>query len=248
MNTQEIPYGYCQCGCGQKTNIAPYNYPKYGWVKGEPIRFIRYHQHEKARADESPNPSGLCMCGCGQKTSIAKLTDRHNSEIKGQPMKYISGHNVTRYYKSIEDRFWASCPKGAPDSCWEWKGHRQPKGYGSIHQSHKVHMAHRIAYEIHFGPIPDNTQVLHKCDNPPCCNPNHLFLGSIADNMTDKTAKQRQARGENIGKAKFTESDIREMRRLYDTGVKQVDIAKLFGLSQGHVTRIVNRKAWTHVT
>jgi hypothetical protein len=75
--------------------------------------------------------------------------------------------------------------------CWEWDAMRDRKGYGILMSGPKRLRAHRISYEIHFGPIPDGLFILHRCDNPPCVNPAHLFLGTLADNNRDKTAKGR---------------------------------------------------------
>lgn len=90
-----IPYGYCQCGCGQQTKIAPKNRPDRGWVKGEPIRFIIHHQPQmqtNSRPWLYEIPKGLCQCGCGQKTKIADQSRTARGWIKGQPKQFIAGH------------------------------------------------------------------------------------------------------------------------------------------------------------
>ncbi len=91
-----------------------------------------------------------------------------------------------------EQRFWKKIRK--PDfanGCWEWLGYLDPKGYGTFGVNNKVFKAHRYSYLIHFGPIPEKLCVCHHCDNPQCCNPDHLFLGTHNDNMQDMIKKGR---------------------------------------------------------
>lgn len=92
--TETIPFGYCQCGCGQRTRVADRSHAKYGHIKGLPLKFVRGHNSVGNDAPyQSANPSGLCMCGCGQKTSVATHTIRSEGLIKGQPMRYVKGHS-----------------------------------------------------------------------------------------------------------------------------------------------------------
>lgn len=93
------------------------------------------------------------------------------------------------------EHFWAGVKIGAPDDCWLWTRSRDKDGYGQVNHGR----AHRATWALTFGAIPASLCVLHRCDNPPCCNPAHLFLGTTADNMADKKAKQRQATGDRHG-------------------------------------------------
>ncbi len=109
--------------------------------------------------------------------------------------------------------------------------------------------AHRLSYEIHAGPIPDGLCVCHHCDNPPCVNPAHLFLGTRADNSEDAVVKGRMARqiGERNSRAKLTEDDVREIVRLRKTGLTQQAIADLYNVSQVRVSSIMLGKSWSHL-
>jgi len=93
---------------------------------------------------------------------------------------------------SLEDRFWARVDRD-PDGCWEWTGARWVEGYGRLSLGPGVgpKKAHRLSWELHYGAIPDGLDVLHRCDNPPCVRPDHLFVGTQADNMRDARAKHR---------------------------------------------------------
>ena len=134
--------------------------------------------------------------------------------------------------------------------CWLWTGPLNNKGYGT-HGHHRY--AHRIAYSMAHGDIPDGMCVLHRCDNRKCVNPAHLFLGTIADNNTDMTAKRRNAwllhpelvrRGEEHHMAKLTDVAVNEIRLLAAGGWPHRALAKRFLVSKSTVTRAVSGKTW----
>jgi hypothetical protein len=106
-----------------------------------------------------------------------------------QPYCSSSCFGFDRKYPSLEERFWKRVHKS--DGCWEFSGGRHQFGYGLIQANHKCVGAHRVSWEIHFGPIPDGLWVLHACDNPSCVRPDHLFLGTVGDNTRDASAKGR---------------------------------------------------------
>lgn len=131
--------------------------------------------------------------------------------------------------------------------CLEWTRSCDKDGYGYIWTDIKLRRVHQVAYERKHGPIPKGKWVLHHCDNPKCGNPDHLFLGDNKSNVADKVAKGRHAFGERNGRANLTEADIRQIRRDYALGERQVDLAKRFGVHQTHISLIVTRKEWAHV-
>jgi hypothetical protein len=252
--SNEIPYGYCHCGCGQKTNVAPHNDKRHGTIKGEPQRYVFGHGSRKLMGEPGPNPVGLCMCGCGQKTPVAPQSSAKKGWVKGQPVQFVSGHNIAPYRNSIEEAFWLYCPPGKPDECWLWQGTRH-NGYGYFKWRNTRRFAHRVAYELHYGAIPtsDNphdTCVCHTCDNPSCCNPAHLFLGTQAENNADRDQKGRQAipKGSKHGNAKLTEKDVIEIRHRAATGESYAVLARAFGTTKTNVGYIVKRKAWKHIS
>jgi hypothetical protein len=148
---------------------------------------------------------------------------------------------------TAEDRFWGKVDKGGgPESCWEWLGTRKPTGYGGCGAANGRHgRAHRVAYELCIGPIPEGMCVCHTCDNPACCNPAHLFLGTPADNARDRAAKGRTARGENHGRAKLTQKIVGEIRAAYAGGnVTAAFLGGQYGVTDRTVYAIVAGKTW----
>lgn len=134
--------------------------------------------------------------------------------------------------------------------CLNFTGGKVGIGYGRLRVGRKLVLAHRHAYELAMGEIPDGMIVCHRCDNPSCCNPDHLFLGSQMDNMSDRSGKGRygsQARGTDNGAAKLTDVDVAEIRRLVSSGAKQKDVAAQFGVTQPLISMIALRKNWDHL-
>lgn len=153
--------------------------------------------------------------------------------------------------RSLAERFLDSYKPGAPDACWPWAGTLSPRGYGVIcDENNRQFFAHRLAYERTHGPIPKGQNVCHRCDNPPCCNPAHLFVGSHADNTADMIRKGRTPvigkRGAASPKAKLTEANVRTIRSLYPQ-MSQQAIADRFGMNQTVISDIVRRVTWTDV-
>lgn len=144
------------------------------------------------------------------------------------------------------------------DVCWPWAGTVRGNGYGRLRvggRGGRDLLAHRAVYEVLVGPIPDGLCVCHSCDNPPCVNPAHLFLGTQFDNMRDMAAKGRQSRqqrpdlilrGESVKGSKLTWEKVSAIRMRYAAGgVTQQDLAAEYGVRQSLISRIVLGQSWT---
>jgi hypothetical protein len=162
--------------------------------------------------------------------------------------------------KPTEERFWPRVVVGEPDECWEWQGARDWRGYGRTwHQPiRRSTAAHRVAYELVNGLIPAGLCVLHSCDNPPCCNPAHLRVGTVQDNSDDMVERGRQKkpgyssklRGElhHRAMAKLTVDQVREIRRIYsEGGISMRALSFQFDVTPPTVRNIVLRISWPHI-
>lgn len=167
-------------------------------------------------------------------------------------------------YGEDEERFWAKVDRGATDACWCWMAYRNPQGYGRVWWAGRRRLAHRLAWEFEHGPIPAGVCALHRCDNPPCVNPAHLFLGTHADNAADRDSKGRQVaprgdrsgsrlhperrpRGEQHGSAILTEAEVREIRSWRTAGFLLRQIGAAYGVSPSTIKAIASRRIWRHV-
>ena len=128
--------------------------------------------------------------------------------------------------------------------CIRFTGHLDGEGYGRIMVARVKYMAHRLSYSLNKGPIPDGYVVRHKCDNPSCINPEHLEIGTQADNIADKVSRGRQARGSGAGRAILTEESVREIR---SSPLKVSELSTLYGVSVVSIRNILRRKTWQHV-
>jgi len=143
--------------------------------------------------------------------------------------------------KDVSQRFWAMVEKAGPNDCWTWTAWKHRKGYGYVRVKGRLLRAHRVAYELAIGPIPKGIRVLLRCDNPACVNPNHLFLGSHDDNVRDRVSKNRSAFGERNGRAKLTQSQAEEIRRVYGRNqISQQELADEYGISKTQVRTLLH--------
>lgn len=147
-----------------------------------------------------------------------------------------------------EERYWAKVDRRGPEECWEWTAYRNKLGYGCFGVDGSSVLAHRYGFELANGPFDPELCVLHRCDNPPCQNPAHFFLGDRVANNADRHQKGRSAKGERMGAhVVLTEDAVRAMNRLYRSGVSIPDIAREFGVKKGTVASVAYGLSWGHL-
>ena len=136
------------------------------------------------------------------------------------------------------------------DGCWEWTGATGQNGYGHFKVEGRMLFAHRVAYEIWNGPIPLNFCVRHKCDVTKCVNPAHLETGTHQDNMNDMKERGRQAslKGQQNGRSKLTEDDVREIKILLEFDFSCKELSNRFNVDDNTIWKIKRSKSWVHVT
>lgn len=144
------------------------------------------------------------------------------------------------------ERFWSKVDSsGGPNACWPFLGGRDSKdGYGRFWYDGHTIAAHRAALLISGVNIPEGLSVCHTCDNPPCCNPRHLFVGSNLDNIADMVSKERHSHHESHHRAKLTADQVTEIRLRSSQGEHNAPLARVFNVSRTHVARIVNSSSW----
>lgn len=175
------------------------------------------------------------------------LFSRETVSRCGQVIDYY-GIMPSMISDDLKQRFWEKVDLSG-NGCWNWKASVAGKGYGQIKVpgTRRQVYAHRLSYEIHFGSIPQGFMVLHRCDNPRCVRPNHLFLGTGADNLGDMAAKGRHLFGERNSEHRLTEVQVHEIFDLSEAGRSQHWIAKQMGVGQPQVGRILRGERWRHV-
>lgn len=221
-------------------------------------------------------PQSTCsVADCNRNAIARSWCDRHYRRWKstGDPVgRRPWGGGRKKSTVPPDERFWQRVVKS--DTCWVWTGAHTRFGYGRWYYDASIPpvFAHRYVYAQLVGPIPENLCVLHRCDNPPCVRPDHLWLGTRTDNAADRDAKgrnrhvtpapERRATGDRSGprlhperlkrgtariNAVLTEPQVLEIRGLHAAGISQRKLAKHFGVNQSNIWRIVHRQMWTHI-
>lgn len=153
----------------------------------------------------------------------------------------------------MPERFWSKVDVRGQNECWEWKACYRNKvpgfEYGAFWLNRRHQPASRVAWELTNGPMASGMFACHKCDNPGCCNPAHVFPGTNQENTADKVAKGRQVKGERVHTAKITEKDVLAIRAMRPPGKKAPTglpgaIAEKYGITKQYVSEIWSKKSW----
>ncbi len=185
-----------------------------------------------------------------------EITDKLAMKVKIRPIPKLQGGDRAKFWGKVDRRQYGQC--------WRWLGSKTTRGYGQFYITpHRVmFLAHRVMWAESGGEVEAGMFVLHKCDNPSCVNPTHLFTGTPKDNSRDmvqkgrsvkndqgrRPAKETALRGESAPWAKLSNVDIREIRRLWrSTTLLQREIADKFGVCQSTISLVVLKKGWAHV-
>lgn len=193
---------------------------------------------------------------CDRALYCKGLCSKHYARLRqhGDPLKVIHSSEIRhpsrppeRVLSDFKERLLRT-----PTGCLEWLAARDVNGYGRVSWKGRTQLAHRVAYQLFVGAIPAERNVCHRCDNPPCCEPSHLFLGSQTDNIADMRRKGRgyvpvAPRGERQNLAKLTEEKVVRIRAARAAGGRPKDLAVEFGVSPTCIVDVCKRKTWKHV-
>ena len=173
-------------------------------------------------ADERA-PIGFCQCGCGEHAPLARSTCRREGRLKGIPVRFLPGHQTRARVRAVE------VPTGYPTPCRLWQLAKTRDGYGKVKAGGRSLLAHHLAYQQEYGPIPRNTQLDHLCHVRSCINPQHLEPVTAA---------------ENVRRSRCTRLSSAHVAAIRASSDPQYVLARRFGVSQGHISAIKSGKSW----
>ena len=220
-------------GCGKPARGAGYctgHYQQYNKGGIESLKPLR----ERLKIDRTAKCG---VDGCSNLVEKKHLCGMHYQRRKKHGDPLIVGKAPSRLQPTM-DKLLRRLTPGKPEDCWEWQGSTNAKGYGFITATEiNEQLAHRVAYRLWVGDIPEGLCVLHKCDNRKCCNPSHFFLGDNADNTRDMVNKRRQ-------RHKLSEDDVREIR---DRNNSLKFLCEKFSITNSMISLVRRKKVYTYV-
>lgn len=222
-----VPYGYCHCGCGEKTSIASHSNREFGHIKGEPVRFVVGHNNRKHRPPADFPRARLCECGCGEQTPLATYTAPKAGVYEGFPLRFIRGHNGRLQPTTLE---WDEQDRGYTTACWIWRGSLNQQGYGQLSMGGHHRAAHYVVWEMHRPAVSSGLVLDHLCFQPACVNPDHLEPVTYVEN----TRRRRTT--------KLSMQKVGEIRMAH--GVSQVELAARFGVTASTIADVVHGRTW----
>jgi len=148
----------------------------------------------------------------------------------------------------LEEKLHAGYEINHETGCWDWVRSTIGGGYGVITWKRQHIHAHRLSYELINGPIPDGLHVLHSCDNPKCCNPEHLRVGTVKENMQDMRERMRGTLGEKSSKSKLKNEDVIKILGMIEDGLSLAEIARRYSMDSQAISQIKYGKSWRHIT
>ena len=146
-----------------------------------------------------------------------------------------------------KERYWSRVDKNTSTECWHWTGTKDNRNYGVFYVNPKIVKAHRLALILDGTDVPSSKCVMHKCDNPQCVNPNHLSVGTLADNNQDKQNKMRHVYGEGNHTCKLSEQDVKNIRNTPRERGYLVKLSEKYNVSKPTIEAIVYNKSWKHL-
>lgn len=212
---------------------------RIGQSAAEPLKRGRFNGHYVgASAPKHPTPGNGRRYGLISRETVSSV-----------PVRRKVAFTTAMITDDFVQRFWDKVEKSEPDQCWLWTASVEGGGYGQIKipKTRQQTKAHRVSWMIHYGDIPDGFMVLHRCDVRRCVNPDHLFLGTCADNLEDMAAKGRHLYGEKNARHRLTEAEVHRIFDLRYQGKVIREIASEFGVGAMTVHRILVGTRWKHI-
>ena len=242
LDFSSIPYGFCRCGCGQKTRIPLKNSYTEGRIKGEPVRFITGHHTRKRLVYKTitfdPCAVVCNVLDCANPVNAYGFCTYHRRKTRN--WSEFSAHSKL----SLEERFWTHVDKNGPipthcpelGPCYKWI---PCKGYGYIRVGGKKIGAHRFAWELENGPMSPEKKACHHCDNPSCVRASHIYPGTSKDNVRDCIVRGRRSQ------EKLSWSKVSEIRIAYKNGgISLRALASIYNVNSSTIYMVVTMQRW----